>query len=221
MSKQLSKTAQAHFELEELKRLRDQLDPLPPGDLRNVLERKFNARWDALNLLLCPELPAEMMEEIKALPCFSHTSKHSSNEPSEEEVLSYCAQAVPPIPNDFARWRISAYSGRELGWPRNWRKSLLSDWLNPVLRAQFASYPESPTSPRISHDIGRAASRAAWSDPASMQNTPRTRIKWKLLEEDPNSGNLNYVIRELLQHAYELEEELTLLRVRYDSVVGR
>ena len=142
MSKQLSKAAKAHIELEELKHLRDQIDPLPPGDLRDVLERKFDARWDALNLLLCPELPAKMMEEIKALPRFS------------------------------------------------------------------------PTAPRISHDFGRAAARAAFSDPDSMQMTPRTRIKWKMLEDDPKSVNPNYVIRELLQHAYELEEDLTLLRSR-------
>lgn len=60
-----------------------------------------------------------------------------AEEPSDEEVLGYCAQAVSPIPEGFARWRISDYASRAMGWPRNWRRALSSDWLNPVLRAQF------------------------------------------------------------------------------------
>lgn len=60
-----------------------------------------------------------------------------AEEPSDEEVLGYCAQAVTPIPEGFARWRISDYAARAIGWPRNWRRALSSDWLNPVLRAQF------------------------------------------------------------------------------------
>ena len=60
-----------------------------------------------------------------------------AEEPSDEEVLAYCTQALTPIPEGFARWRISDYAARAIGWPRNWRRALSSDWLNPVLRAQF------------------------------------------------------------------------------------
>lgn len=60
-----------------------------------------------------------------------------AEEPSDEEVLAYCTQALTPIPEGFARWRISDYAARAIGWPRNWRRALASDWMSPVLRAQF------------------------------------------------------------------------------------
>jgi hypothetical protein len=58
--------------------------------------------------------------------------------PSREEVLAYCATVgLGPIPADFAATRIADYDGRAIGWPRNWRRALLSDWLNPLRRAEF------------------------------------------------------------------------------------
>jgi hypothetical protein len=58
--------------------------------------------------------------------------------PSREEVLAYCATvAQGPIPADFAATRIADYDGRAIGWPRYWRRALLSDWQNPVRRAEF------------------------------------------------------------------------------------
>ena len=58
--------------------------------------------------------------------------------PSREEVLGYCRTvALGPIADDFAAWRIADYDGRAIGWPRNWRRALLSDWLDPVRQAEF------------------------------------------------------------------------------------
>jgi len=58
--------------------------------------------------------------------------------PSREEVLGYCRTvALGPIADDFAAWRIADYDGRAIGWPRNWRRALLSDWLDPVRQSEF------------------------------------------------------------------------------------
>lgn len=58
--------------------------------------------------------------------------------PSREEVLGYCRTvALGPIADDFAAWRIADYDGRAIGWPKNWRRALLSDWLDPVRQAEF------------------------------------------------------------------------------------
>lgn len=58
--------------------------------------------------------------------------------PSREEVLGYCRTvALGPIADDFAAWRIADYDGRAIGWPKNWRRALLSDWLDPVRQSEF------------------------------------------------------------------------------------
>jgi hypothetical protein len=58
--------------------------------------------------------------------------------PSEEEFLGYCATVVQgPIPEDFARGRLSDYDNRAMGWPRNWKRAVLSDWLDPIKRGEW------------------------------------------------------------------------------------